>query len=88
MLYLHCPRCRLSIRCRAASLAIEHCPRCLARARLTVPLFTSSLPGTQLHAGSTRGEAAERPAPAVALPDVPAAGTPSHAKPGPRRSLA
>ncbi|GAC1320996.1 MAG: hypothetical protein NVSMB25_14140 [Thermoleophilaceae bacterium] len=39
MPYLNCPRCALSIRIRAAFLVMRHCPRCLARARVTVPLY-------------------------------------------------
>jgi len=60
-LLLRCPRCGLSIRPRARWLAVEHCPRCLARARLPVRLNRL---GT-CHGGSLRrargGE--ERPAP-------------------------
>jgi Zn-finger nucleic acid-binding protein len=31
MPYLNCPRCKLSIRIQNANLAIDRCPRCLAR---------------------------------------------------------
>jgi Zn-finger nucleic acid-binding protein len=31
MPYLNCPRCMLSIRIQHANLAIDRCPRCLAR---------------------------------------------------------
>jgi hypothetical protein len=31
MPYLNCPRCRLSIRIQNANLAMDSCPRCLAR---------------------------------------------------------
>jgi len=43
-MFLNCSRCGLSIRLRFASLQLEHCPRCLARARLLQPLFRSSAP--------------------------------------------
>ncbi len=49
-LFLTCPRCRLSIRPRRAWLAMQHCPRCLARSRLPVMLFTSTLPADDLYA--------------------------------------
>ena len=44
MPYLNCPRCALSIRFRAEYLAIRHCPRCLARARLPVTLYETPEP--------------------------------------------
>ena len=47
--YLHCPRCRLSIRPRATSLHVIHCPRCVARSRTLVELFASPLPAERLH---------------------------------------
>jgi hypothetical protein len=31
MPYLNCPRCKLSIRIQNANLAMDRCPRCLAR---------------------------------------------------------
>lgn len=37
---LRCPRCGLSIRPRWDWLVIEHCPRCLARARTPVQLVS------------------------------------------------
>ena len=40
---LHCPRCRLAIRCRADYLTMTHCPRCLARAGMRTTLFASPL---------------------------------------------
>jgi Bacterial regulatory proteins, luxR family len=48
-MFLNCPRCRLSIEPRRPWLAIEHCPRCLACARLRVPLFSSPLPPSELY---------------------------------------
>jgi len=47
-LQLHCPRCRLTIAPRAGWLAIEHCPRCLARERTPVRLSASHPPGAPL----------------------------------------
>jgi len=34
-----------------------HCPRCLARAAITAPLFTSPLNGAELHAAQPRASA-------------------------------
>ena len=51
--FLICPRCGRSIRPRSRWLAIEHCPRCLARARVAVSLFRSPLSPAELYnAGS------------------------------------
>lgn len=47
--YLTCPRCRLSIRPRAPSLQLVHCPRCVARTRTLVELFASTLPAERLY---------------------------------------
>ena len=47
--FLNCPRCGLSIKPRGGWLAIEHCPRCLARARVPVRLFSSRLPTAKLY---------------------------------------
>lgn len=54
MIYLHCPRCRLAIACRADYLMLTNCPRCLARAAIAAPLFTSPLNGAELHAAQPR----------------------------------
>lgn len=43
MTYLHCPRCRLTIKCRAHYLMLTNCPRCLARAAIASPLSASPL---------------------------------------------
>jgi hypothetical protein len=51
--FLNCPRCGLSIKPRARGLAIEHCPRCLARARVPVTLFSSPLPTAELYSDGT-----------------------------------
>lgn len=45
MSYLNCPACGLSIRLRASYLAIERCPRCLARRRAAVRMYLSERPG-------------------------------------------
>ncbi len=50
MIYLHCPRCRLAIKCVADFLILTNCPRCLARSAITAPLFSSPLSGLELHA--------------------------------------
>jgi hypothetical protein len=52
MLYQHCPRCRLAIRCRATYLALEHCPRCLGRAGILTVMFTSPLNAIELRAAA------------------------------------
>jgi anti-sigma B factor antagonist len=41
MPYMNCPRCGLSIRLRAAYLALERCPRCIAKASVSVPMSIS-----------------------------------------------
>jgi len=46
---MNCPRCGLSIGIKAWWSAIEHCPRCIARARIAVKLFSSGLPAAQLY---------------------------------------
>jgi hypothetical protein len=58
MLYQHCPRCRLAIRCRASYLALEHCPRCLGRAGILTAMFTSPLNAAELRAAAAEGEPA------------------------------
>ena len=50
MIYRHCPRCRLAIRCRASYLTVTNCPRCLAHAGLTSPMFSSPLSALELRA--------------------------------------
>ena len=50
-MFLNCSHCGLSIRVRFASMQVEHCPRCLARARLLQPLFCSPLPLKVLRSG-------------------------------------
>jgi hypothetical protein len=48
--FLNCSRCGLSIPVRFTWLRPEHCPRCLARARVAHPMFQSPLPFSQLAA--------------------------------------
>ena len=43
-MFLNCSHCGLSIQMRFQSMQMEHCPRCLARARLLQPLLRSPLP--------------------------------------------
>jgi hypothetical protein len=47
------PRCGLSIRPRADRLTIEYCPRCIARTRTLVQLFSSTLPPAELYAADS-----------------------------------
>jgi hypothetical protein len=48
-LHLNCPRCGLSIEVRPHRAAIRHCPRCVGRSRLSVELFSSTLPADVLY---------------------------------------
>ncbi|MEA2300016.1 MAG: hypothetical protein QOD61_1694 [Solirubrobacteraceae bacterium] len=48
MSYMNCPRCGLGVRLRASFLTLEHCPRCLAWARLSVPMRVVPGPGPML----------------------------------------
>jgi hypothetical protein len=45
MPYMNCPCCGLSVRFRASYLAIERCPRCLARRKVAVLMHISERPG-------------------------------------------
>jgi hypothetical protein len=63
--FLICPRCGLSIKPRGGWLRVEHCPRCIARARMLVRLFSSALPSGELYRegfapGSARLAGAQR----------------------------
>jgi hypothetical protein len=51
--YLNCPRCGLSIKVRSQWLTIRHCPRCVARTRIAVELFVSTLPTEALYAANS-----------------------------------
>jgi hypothetical protein len=44
MSYLNCPRCKLSIRRSRLRVDIVHCPRCIARVRMAVPLYEAPQP--------------------------------------------
>lgn len=65
VVHLNCPRCGLTIVPKATWLVVEHCPRCLARRRLAVRMFASTLPAAELYAKESRSvrdavDAAER----------------------------
>jgi hypothetical protein len=51
--HLNCPRCGLSIQLRSQWLAIRHCPRCVARSRTAVEMFSSGLPTVELYANES-----------------------------------
>jgi hypothetical protein len=78
MLYQHCPRCRLAIRCRASFLALKHCPRCLGRAGIVTAMFTSPLNARELRAADSDGAAKPmfRPQPARDAVPAPVARSP------------
>jgi hypothetical protein len=42
--YMNCPRCGLTLGLRAPFLALERCPRCLARAGAAIPMYLSDQP--------------------------------------------
>lgn len=50
MPYMSCPRCGLSIRLRAAFLTLDSCPRCIAKAGISVPMELSDGPPQQRRA--------------------------------------
>jgi hypothetical protein len=50
LFYLNCSRCWLSVRVLSDYMTMEHCPRCRARAGLSVELFRSPLPARFLMA--------------------------------------
>lgn len=54
--HLNCPRCGLSIAMRANRAGMRHCPRCVARNRVLVELFASTLPAGVLYAESALPE--------------------------------
>jgi hypothetical protein len=45
MSYMNCPSCGLSVHLRTSYLAVERCPRCLARRKAAVPMYLSERPG-------------------------------------------
>lgn len=84
MTYLHCPRCRFAIRCRAHYLMLTNCPRCLGRSAITSPLFTSSLNAIELSRRRRLGSAARREPPGEMIDP----GTPSATRSRPRLLVA
>lgn len=48
MPHLNCPRCHLAIRVRHSALSVRHCPRCIARSRIAIDMFPSSVPMREL----------------------------------------
>lgn len=66
-MFLNCPRCGLSIRKRADRpewLTLEHCPRCLGRARIPVKLVSATGPGSDWHRSSAISAGGQRISPA------------------------
>lgn len=66
MPYLNCPSCGLTLAMRRLEAEIEHCPRCLAKARRPVGLFVSAEPrgrksGLENAASDAATEAAQYP---------------------------
>ena len=60
MPYLSCPDCGLTLLPKADWLAVEHCPRCIARRRTRVSMSASATPAGAREAataGSSRGSA-------------------------------
>ena len=74
-MYLNCSRCGLSLHTsRFAHIEPEHCPRCLARARVLHPLFRSTMTMRDLIANPNNEIKVLGPTPdASALPDPDAA---------------
>jgi hypothetical protein len=58
-IHLNCPRCRLTLTARTQWLAVRHCPRCIARERLVVAMFMSTLPADLLYATDAARSAGE-----------------------------
>jgi hypothetical protein len=44
MPFNNCPHCGLSIRVYPNRIAPEHCPRCIARGRVAVPMYSAAAP--------------------------------------------
>jgi hypothetical protein len=65
-MYLHCPRCRLAIKCQVDNPIPVNCRRCLARAAIAVPVFASQLNGAELRAADGGDGNVRTPASAVA----------------------
>jgi hypothetical protein len=70
MPYLNCPSCGLTLAMRRPEAEIEHCPRCLAKARRSVGLFVSAEPrGRKPAPGNAASGAAPTNAAQYARPD-------------------
>jgi hypothetical protein len=41
---MNCSRCGLVIRLRVSWLTVEHCPRCVAKAGVVIPMYVSDGP--------------------------------------------
>jgi hypothetical protein len=54
VIYLNCPCCGLTVTAKTDWLAVEHCPRCIARRGVLVRLFASTLPAETLYAEDVR----------------------------------
>ena len=63
--FLNCPRCGLSIKPKAHWMTVEHCPRCLALARVAVKMFPSPLPAAELYREGQAPQANGRSAPSA-----------------------
>ena len=46
-LHMSCPRCGLVVPLRAAFLRLSRCPRCMATARISVPMFLAREDGSE-----------------------------------------
>ena len=46
-LHMSCPRCGLVVPVRASFLRLRRCPRCLATARISVPMFMAAPDGSE-----------------------------------------
>ena len=55
MSYVNCPRCRLTVRLRADSIAPEHCPRCAAKHGVRERVFLSPQPSRLLNLSMISG---------------------------------
>ena len=64
--FLNCPSCGLTIRAKAYRMAIEYCPRCIARSGTPVRLFASTLATIELYASDAIPDAARPDRPGAA----------------------
>lgn len=51
VLYLNCPQCGLTLMPKARWLAIEHCPRCIARRSSAIKMLRTTSPIDPLSGG-------------------------------------